>query len=411
VTITLRDYQVNAAQRWAREKRTYVAFPPGSGKTLTAIAGIKEIRKEQPHLSVLVVCPAKVVPQWTKVLKSEGVDNAIVTSYQKLRHINTGNSILVIDEAHHIANRKSAQSKLVGAHASRAKYILLLSGTPTPNRPHDLWHPTWLLWGYKVVGSWTNFISYWCECETRETAPFLVQGEVKNEVLVPGKLKRDKRDEFSKWVGERMCLVSARSVLALPEVELLVVSSLGLGLKHVHIGSEGDVKITSTPTLYFTWLRESAEKFAKEHGIPFIHGGQTIAKRLKTLDKALSEGTSLVCTIDSVGEGIDGFQPYGRAVFLELAWTPAKIVQAMGRIIRLGSPHDKVTVEFLVPKGSRQERMAELLKAKMIDFGRIFGDEDVSRVANDILGGDMTDAQFDDMAAKLGTNALPDWGL
>lgn len=401
MTITLRDYQVNAAQRWAREKRTYVAFPPGSGKTLTAVAGIKEIRKEQPHLSVLVVCPAKVVPQWTKVLASEGINNTTVTSYQKLKHVNTGNLILVIDEAHHIANRKSAQSKLVGAHASRAKYVLMLSGTPTPNRPHDLWHPLWLLWGYKVVGSWTNFISYWCECEKRETAPFLIQGEVINEILVPGKLKRDKRDEFSKWVGEKMCLVSARNVLALPEVEMKVSEAV-FNPNSPH---------AMTPTLYFTWLRESAEKFAKANEMPFIHGGQTITKRLKTLDKALSEGTSLVCTIDSVGEGIDGFQPYGRAVFLELAWTPAKIIQAMGRIIRLGSPHEKVTVEFLAPKSSRQERMAELLKSKMVDFGRIFGDEDVSRVANDILGGDMTDTQFDDMAAKLGTNALPDWGL
>jgi superfamily II DNA or RNA helicase len=240
-----------------------------------------------------------------------------------------------------------------------------------------VWHPLHILFGYQV-GSWTAFIEKWTECTYW------------GDIATPGKLKREMREEFQAFIAKYMCLESARNILDLPHVVYHLQ-------EHV---------LEFAPTLYFTWERTRAEEFAKTHNIAWVHGGQTIKKRLETIEAARDAQQSIVCTIDSIGEGVDGLQWYSRACFLQLAWSPGKLVQAIGRIVRLGSPHRAVVVEFIAPKGSRQERMAYLLKQKLVDNAAIYGDEDAAKVAQDILGGEMTDAQFDEMARNMTPNLM-----
>jgi superfamily II DNA or RNA helicase len=235
-----------------------------------------------------------------------------------------------------------------------------------------VWHPLHILFGYQV-GSWTAFIEKWTECTYW------------GDIATPGKLKREMREEFQAFIAKHMCLESARNILDLPHVVYHLQ-------EHV---------LEFAPTLYFTWERARAEEFAKTHQIQYVHGGQTIKKRLETIDASIEAGKSIVCTIDSVGEGLDSLKFYSRACFLQLAWTPGRLVQAIGRIVRLGSPHESVVVDFVAPKGSRQERMAYLLKSKLMDNAAIYGDADAQAVANDILGGDMSEQAFDEMAKHL----------
>ena len=377
----LYEHQKRAVQRWLVEHRLFVAYPAGGGKTLIAIEGLKQIKPA----STLIVCPAKVVPQWKKELQKHGLE-ATVTSYQTLKKLaQTWYDVVICDEAHHLKNRKSGISKLMPTFTQRAPYVLMLSATPSPNRPADIWHPLWLLHGGRVAGTWSRFIDYWTVCSYWEGVPS------------PGKLKKEVREEFKDYIAQYMCLESATNILDLPDITYTL---------------EPTLKYT-TQTLYFTWERASAEKFAEEHHLPWVHGGQTVKKRLKTIEEAIQKGTSLVCTVDSVGEGLDGMQVFQRACFLELVWSPGKLVQAIGRIVRLGSPHKDVTISFIAPAGSRQERMAYLLKQKLIDNAAIYGDEDAATVAQDILGGEMTAEQFDAMwaASQQHAAALPDFGF
>jgi superfamily II DNA or RNA helicase len=383
--LVLKDYQTRAIERWVKERRAFVAYPTGSGKTLVAIMGIRAINVNMAPapLAALIICPAKVVPQWRKELVKYDVA-AEVTSYQMLKKLPYKQyDVVVVDEAHHIKNRKSDISRNVAFICQTAKYVMMLSATPSPNRPADVWHPLHILFGYSV-GSWTAFIEKYCECTYWGDIP------------TPGKLKREMREEFSAFVAKHMCLESAGNILDLPDVRYELTDSAPL-----------------KNALYFTWERQKAICFALQHGILFVHGGQTIKRRMQLITAAIEQNQPIVCTVDSIGEGIDSLQHYDRAVFLELVWSPGKLVQAIGRIVRLGSKHDSVTVEFVAPKGTRQERMSYLLKQKLVDNAAIYGDEDATKVANDILGGEMTDAQFDSMweQAAAHANSLPDFGF
>jgi superfamily II DNA or RNA helicase len=354
----------------------YVAFPTGTGKTHTACAALA-----QWGGATLIVCPAKVVPQWVKARDLWGLD-ADVTSFQKLKRLAMRRfTSLVIDEAHNVKNRKAAVTGMVQALNRAVKHTILLSATPSPNRPADLWVPLKMLHGNRVPG-WTEYCEKWCECTYWD------------QIVIPGKVKREERENFKLWVRGLLILQNSRA-LDLPQVKL---------------GLLQEPPTDPSPKLYFTWERAAAERYAQQLGCDYIHGGQSVALRHKRIEKARDQARSLVCTVDSVGEGVDGLQFYKECIFLQLVWTPGKLVQAMGRIVRIGSPFSEVNISFLAPKGSRAERMAYLLKQKLIDFAAIFGDEDAERVAQDILGGEMTDAQFDEMAANLEVNLL-DFGL
>ncbi len=136
--INLREYQLQAVEKWMDDKRGVVVLPTGSGKTYVAL----EIIKELSTPTLVVVPTLALLDQWKEKLKIFGdyyigefsgrkkeLKPITVTTYDSA-YINIetlGNKFLLIifDECHHLP----AESYRIIAEMSIAPYRLGLTAT------------------------------------------------------------------------------------------------------------------------------------------------------------------------------------------------------------------------------------------------------------------------------------------
>ncbi|MBA3403829.1 MAG: DEAD/DEAH box helicase [Gemmatimonadaceae bacterium] len=84
---------------------------------------------------------------------------------------------------------------------------------------------------------------------------------------------------------------------------------------------------------------------------------------------------SLLLTTDLLSEGVN-LQDAGVVVHLDLPWTPARLEQRMGRIVRIGSRHDRVWSYALRPPASAETllRIERIIEHKIEVARAIVGD-------------------------------------
>jgi len=165
-----RSYQVAGAQLIAAGLQALICDDPGTGKTLTTLLGLLELRErgELPLAApMLVVCPASVVDSWIRDATrwmpwrvaawrgpqrhrlADARHDLYVTSYDTMHRdvssahgpmplLAKGFAAVVLDEAHLIKSPKSARSKAALKLARAAKVVVPLSGTPITHHAGDL---------------------------------------------------------------------------------------------------------------------------------------------------------------------------------------------------------------------------------------------------------------------------------
>ncbi len=102
----------------------------------------------------VVVCPASVVENWkAEWVTWHGPGEVIVTSYAKLirpRHFEEvaaeNPDLVILDEAHYCKSPSSKRTRAALRLARGADMAWLLSGTPMPNDPTELYPPLKVLW-------------------------------------------------------------------------------------------------------------------------------------------------------------------------------------------------------------------------------------------------------------------------
>ena len=82
------------------------------------------------------------------------------------------------------------------------------------------------------------------------------------------------------------------------------------------------------------------------------------------------EAVTLLLATDLLSEGVN-LQDAGVVVHLDLPWTPAKMEQRLGRIARMGSPHEAVASYAIRPPVASQDlvRIERILSRKMKEAG------------------------------------------
>ena len=189
----LRDYQ-NDGLRWLDFLRSnslngILADEMGLGKTIQTLAFLSHITqsktksKTAKRKPTLVICPTSVTTNWLlearkfapnlKVLLLQGKErkssfttlnqyDLVITSYALLR-IDRSQlekfdfSFIILDEAQNIKNPAAAVTQ--SAKALKSDHRLALTGTPTENRPLELWSIfDFLMPGY--LGSYEYFKNY-----------------------------------------------------------------------------------------------------------------------------------------------------------------------------------------------------------------------------------------------------------
>lgn len=141
-------YQLTGAEWLASKKTGLLADEMGLGKTAQAILAVVAVRA----LRVAVVCRSFLRANWQREIEMRdpayGFRDWQIFSHHDLRKKPPQSfDVLIVDEAHDFKSRDSARTKaLYGKHmlrndgwASKAERVWLLTGTPTPNNPLELW--------------------------------------------------------------------------------------------------------------------------------------------------------------------------------------------------------------------------------------------------------------------------------
>lgn len=144
----------------------------GLGKTVQAVVAAREADPEKP----LVVAPASTLPNWRREIHKWWPDARVpVISYARLiqrrfqhRLKQYAPDLVILDEAHYCKTPSAKRTKAALGLARGAGTAWLLSGTPMPNDPTELWAPIKYLWPEiaarhkcKTAADWRNRFTVW----------------------------------------------------------------------------------------------------------------------------------------------------------------------------------------------------------------------------------------------------------
>lgn len=130
-------------------KGPLLADEPGLGKTRQAIRAALDWLPFGSVGPVAVVCPASAIGVWRRETAAfGGAAKWHIRSFEKARELLAlPYLVLVVDEAHKCKTRDSQRTMAVLGEkcdgldglAARAAKVILLTGTPTPNNPSEIW--------------------------------------------------------------------------------------------------------------------------------------------------------------------------------------------------------------------------------------------------------------------------------
>lgn len=146
---------------------------------------------------------------------------------------------------------------------------------------------------------------------------------------------------------------------------------------------------------------------ATDASVTVVHGGMGARQRDEAAQAYVNaEGAAcLVATGDSMGEAFDGLQCTQLALLAWFPWTPAQLVQWLGRFQRHGQ-RSAVLINFLVAEGGTDDTVASMLLEKLPPVEELFDDETMADL-REVLRGGKTEQEFeaDLMAQVLGRSA------
>jgi SNF2 family DNA or RNA helicase len=138
----------------------------------------------------------------------------------------------------------------------------------------------------------------------------------------------------------------------------------------------------------FTAYRRTLQALAAlvtDHGFDaaVYHGSLTRADKDAAVGR-FADATPVLLSTEAAGEGRN-LQFCHVMVNFDLPWNPMQIEQRLGRIHRIGQQHD-VQLTNLVSRGTLEERLLEVLQAKINLFELVVGELDMilGRVADDL---------------------------
>jgi non-specific serine/threonine protein kinase len=414
----------------------------GLGKTVQTLAFLQNVHRSsnKPVAPSLIVAPTSVTTNWLyearrftpdlsplvlhgphrkKLFSSIPSHDIVITSYALLRldrHELSQQpfSVLVLDEAQNIKNPTAATTKAAKMLKARAR--LALSGTPTENRPLELWSIIdFLMPGY--LGT-VDFFRNYVEKPILEEGPLSKTGEVLKAKIRPFILRRTKaeverdlppkiesvlhvemtysqRELYTKILeevrpkvfdaiekrgmsGATVSILTAllrlrqvcnhpNSINALKEIEGFDSGKFNLFKELVLEALESNRKI-----LVFSQFKEMLslmQSWVEEIGIPYLYLDGSTKDRQDLVDTFNSDPNIrlFLISLKAGGTGLN-LTAADTVIIYDPWWNPAVESQAVDRAHRIGQVKT-VNVYRLVTENSVEQRIMELKrkKASLVD--------------------------------------------
>jgi len=428
---TLFPYQVSGAQWLAKAGRGLLADEPGLGKTAQAIAAAAAVGAKKR----LVLCPASVVENWRREIKRfdwKGHDEHLwrVESYDMARGRNfeflmgIGYDLVICDEAHMLKTRDTKRTQAVfgkkcdgvGGLIEKAKHVFLLTGTPMPNNPSELWPMLRAVMPDALIGLKTGKpVAYWpfamryCKMERNYLGHDTIVGG-KNlpelrERMKPFVLRRKKSDVLSELPPIRFDVLPLAGKITIPpdmadevaaqmrEVQKALEDGGVAALKAIapHVATlrrlTGVAKVAPViewvkdqldggmgKIVLFAQHREVIENLyqglAKITGVVIVSGSTTDRQAAVDMFQNDPLVRVFVGQIQAAGTGIT-LTAASDLVFVESDWVPSSNEQAAMRIHRI-SQKNACTVRFATIAGSIDEQIQRACARKLEDIRALF---------------------------------------
>jgi len=346
---------------------------------------------------------------------------------------------VIFDESHYIKNPGAQRTKaatLLTDDFDNERNIFLLTGTPVENRPSEFISQLAAIRMLDpVFGGYQKFRSAYCwnndtgcydgardldnlnellrsNCYIRRTKDQVLselpakQRAYLNVEPEPAALKRYNRAEcdLAEWLRDRAKTMAIEEGIEFDEalrrlkkaagseaaalVKIAALRQLSALAKVKSVVSW--VKDQGEPVVVFAHHREVVEAVADAFQAPKIYGGMTATQKQESIDSfARGDHNVIVCSIQAAGVGIDGLQKASNVLFVEQAWTPAKLEQAEDRLHRIGQ-QGSVTAWYAKLDVAIDDYIFDVLKAK----------RDVVTATTD--GGEATSAEAATISAVIG---------
>ena len=442
----LKKYQIECIYRMVTQSRLINASMMGMGKTIQAICSIAMLRSG-PSVD-LVVCPGCLRTNWQRefrkwapeinvqmiskvgnsveliqesVNKTFTFDGVTIISYEifsklagslkQSQRVKRFFNTVVCDESHFLKDSESARVRNSSAFIQNAKNLFLMSGTPSPNRPVELYSQLRLI-DPVTFTSKRIFTDRYCEGHVDRWGRYDARGASKTRELSVLLSKYMVRVLQSDYVPPSITrVVTDVQPSNLPVSHDILLREVFERLNDDN-GSSSEVQAAVSqlfrdtaaakkdPVLKLLKERlldkpcgekvilfcvhmimfDAVKTFLSENNIRFIgiHGGIPVQARDEAVARFLSEDEEAadvaLLTLGTCSTGIN-LVPVRRALFLELQWTPATIHQAECRINRIGGASE-LTYEYVLAARTLDKYVYNMLFRKnstisdIIDQGR-----------------------------------------
>ncbi|BAQ16075.1 DEAD/DEAH box helicase [Methyloceanibacter caenitepidi] len=426
MTLSLRPYQEAGRDFLAGSEAALLADDMRLGKCAQSISAARKIGATL----LTVVCPASVCETWRREFRKwwPGGDYDLqVWSYDMAArgkaHRWTGIDILILDEAHYLKSSKAKRTQAIfgkkcdGADGlvAQADRVWLLTGTPMPNNPSELWPMLRALAPERILSPRTGkpwnlwqFVNKFCKTEYNPHAPQTprIIGAKNHDALavkLDGFMLRRTMAEVKPEVPplqvEPLYLEGALPKFAAcsPEIEVVrkALAEDGVdGLRKVaaHVATlrryTGLAKVEPVVRWVKDWLDGGGRKivlmaqhvdviaglceaFPSDHAL--IRGSGTSRGRQASVDAFHTPGGPRVFIgqLQAAGTGID-LSAARDVLFVESSWVPAENAQAANRIVSVQDPQPRIAT-FATLAGSIDEDIQEAVRRKTADILRIVG--------------------------------------
>lgn len=422
----LRPYQQEGVEFALAQRRVLIADAMGLGKTLQALAALEE----SGHFPALVVCPASVKLGWQNEIlkwlpwrscqvvqtgrdKLDPVDILIVNPELLEPHLedlrwNRFRGV-VFDEAHYFKNPRAKRTQHATDLASNIPLRIALTGTPIQNKREDLVQQLTLLGQLEeTLAPYRGVLPHWW---TPSQGPLrwdhamraiqqLPRGVLHARLRDVCMIRRTKWDvaqdlpEFDR--ARREVPLGSRVAYAAIEKEFVTwVDKLRerdettwsgteklQGRQHLSrlrreaaIGKVGAVVEWAQEMLdarervvFFAYHKAVVKQLADAlPGRVAQITGDTHPHNRRVIIDSFRQYDFIVATMDSTGQGVDGFQHHcNHVAFVELDWTPTKHEQCEGRLHRIGQKAP-VTAWYFTAEDTIEGAMIRIIDHKWED--------------------------------------------
>ncbi|MEU7323175.1 DEAD/DEAH box helicase [Streptomyces griseoviridis] len=390
--VSLRGYQSFGARFALAQRRVVLGDEMGLGKTVQAIAALAHLAA-QGHSHFLVVCPAGVLINWTREIRSRSTLRALpvhgperqdahaewrerggvaLTTFDVLHTLpapeeGAAPAMLVVDEAHYVKNPETRRARSVAEWAAACEHVLFLTGTPMENR----------------VGEFRSLV----RMVRPELAPEIRDSDgaagpqVFRRTVAPAYLRRNQRDvltelpallQVDEWaelspadldayraaVAAGNFMAMRRAAYADPE------HSAKLGRLRELVEEAGGNGLKTVVFSYFRDVLGAVEQALPQPVFGPLSGGVPVARRQRLVDDFThAEGPAvLLAQIEAGGVGLN-LQAASVVVLCEPQVKPTLEHQAVARAHRMGQVRP-VQVHRLLATDSVDARLLRILENK-----------------------------------------------